>query len=88
MVPYLDGATIGIEPVVEQLLEEPLVEAVDSVVERQEDKLGNVILGISTRNLGSTTKTIGQSTVAWITFACLLAKCKGCKYSHKQDGYA
>ena len=53
----LDGASVGVVPLLEELLEELLVEVVDGVVEGQEDELGDILRG----------KTAGDVVAAAVT---------------------
>ena len=47
----LDGTAVGVEPVVEQLVVEGLVQVVDGVVKGEEDKLGDLLRRVASRDL-------------------------------------
>ena len=51
MYNYLDRASIGVGPALEQLLEEGLVEIVDGVIKGQEHKLGDVLWLVAPRDV-------------------------------------
>ena len=58
---YLDGAAVGIGPILEQLREELLVEVVDGVVEGQEDELRRLFFPKSAGNLGTSAEAVRQT---------------------------
>ena len=73
---YLDAATIGVDSVLEEVLEELLIQTVDSVVESEQDKLWRILIFQSTWDLRTTTKTIRQPAETRVATVCLLTSRK------------
>jgi len=48
-----DGTAVGVEPAAKEVFIEGLVEIVDGVVKREHDKLGNLVGGVTTRDVFS-----------------------------------
>jgi hypothetical protein len=71
---YLNWTSIWVEPVLEELRKELLIEAVDSIVKGQEDKLGDVLWLVATRNVASSAIAVWQAAITWVTgFSLLLS---------------
>ena len=81
--PHLDGATVRVVAVLEELAEELLVEAVDRVVEGQHDELGGVLGSEISGNISPAAVAVGYLAVARVAgFSLLLAF--GAAHSHEE----
>ena len=81
---HLNRASIGIQPILEQVFEKLLVKAVHGVIEGQQDKLRGLVLFEVPGDFCSATKTIGQPAVAGVTSLSLLAGAESPKGGHDQ----
>jgi len=68
----LDWATVGVDSVVEEFLEELFVETVDGVVEGEEDELRNALLGQVSGNVGAAAVAVGDAANVGIARTRLL----------------
>jgi hypothetical protein len=80
---YLNWASIGVEPLLEELSKELLVQTVNSIVEGQKDKLGDILWLVAAGNVGSATVAIRQATITWITAFGLLLPVDA--HGHKRE---
>ena len=66
---HLDGAPVGVVSVGEELLEEVPVEAVDGVVEGEEDELGYVGGGVAAGDVQAAAVAVGEAAVGRVAVA-------------------